>query len=100
MGTIERLFCSDDENFNVHMPKGMAVAPPVSGGDHQIAAMDGTNKRWLYTGDQRLHRELWNKCRITCQQSRVIDNCNPYQLGGSPGGKCARDHPTERIGEW
>lgn len=34
----------------LHMPAGMTVAPPVSGGDHNICVFDSTNKRYAYGG--------------------------------------------------
>ena len=65
-----------------HMPAGMVVAPPIPGGDHQLALMDGTNTRYLLAGNQNCvvlgstdYGGIY--AGVVCAEGIIYDMCNP-----------------------
>ncbi len=69
----------------VHMPVGMTVAPPVSGGDHTIALYDATDPRWQYSGFGCTVTASPGEPGLECGRTQIFDMCNGFNNATGQG---------------
>ena len=82
--TTDRTFAAAGD-LSAHMPAGMVVAPPVSGGDHTLALYDATNPRWQFSGFGCAVTASPGEPGVSCGRSQIFDMCNGFNNATGQG---------------